>query len=179
MPEVVYRSTHPEALTHWEKTSSDEAHAAWREQVNTVIADLGFPGRRFATSKSWRGVKPIGIEHPTDQHIPEGWRRDRDLPEAIVPDRRTKTGKQIGKRLDALPAPNPRAGMPGGMPGVAFSARGHEFLRCGLGRYGDAVYVSWSSELSEKDTSRIDPAVWEQAKLSEYYAAIEAEAVKA
>lgn len=166
---IVYRSTHPDVLEHWRNTGSPAAQDAWRDRVNATLAELGFPGRRFATQGEGR---VIGVEYPGDV-IPEGWRRDRELRSAIVPARRTKLGKEIGQRLDRLHRPNPRRNLPGGMPEIAFAK--HTFLRCGIRPVGDAVYVIWSSEIDEGDGRHIDPTVWERIKTSEYYAVLEAE----
>jgi hypothetical protein len=171
---VVYRSTHSDVLAHWQATASAEAQNAWREKVEAVLAELGFPGRRFATSGN-TDRKVIGVEHPHGEEVPEGWRRSRELPEAIVPARRTSVGKRIGKQLDKLILPNPRKGMPGGMPHIAFAAKVPQFLQPGVARRGDAVYVTWSGELDEGDAAHIDPGFWERVKLSEYYAVLEAE----
>lgn len=175
MTGVVYRSTRPEVLAHWDATATEEAHKVWRAQVELIIADLGFPGRRFATSSGWRGVKVIGVEHPKGEPVPAGWRRDRGLPEAIVPARRTRQGKAIGARLEEVAAPNPRRELPGGMPEMAFSRKSVTLMRPGVERRGDAVFVTWPKEIEEGDAGRIDPAVWERMRLSEYWAAVEAE----
>ncbi|REF00240.1 hypothetical protein [Thermomonospora umbrina] len=173
MPEVVYRSTHPDVLAHWDRAGSADAQTAWRARVDQVIADLGFPGRRFATSDGLRGVKVTGVEHPKDEPVPAGWRRDGSLPGAITPDRRRRLGKEVAERLDGLAAPNPRRDLPGGMPDVAFSSL--RLMRPGVARLGDAVVVTWSAEIDSGDAEHIDPAVWERIRLSEYYAAVEAE----
>lgn len=168
---VAYKSTHPDVLAHYDSTASAEALNAWRDQVKALISDLGFPGRRFAISSGFDGSHVTGVEHPHDDEIPAGWRRDRKLSEAITPARRTKLGKEIARRLAALPQPNVRRNMPGGMPHIAFGA--HTFMRPGVARYGDAVYVTWSNKIDDCDSSEIDPAVWQPVKLSEYYAARE------
>jgi hypothetical protein len=176
MPEVVYRSTHPDVLTHWQRTASAEAQQAWLDKVNAAIADLGFPGRRFATSNETR---VIGVEHPTDEPIPAGWRRDRRLPSAIVPARRYSAGKKIGERLDALSRPDPRKALPGGMPEIALNKAESVFLYAGVTRHGDAVYVTYSGDIDKSYRVHIDPRVWESVRLSEYYAVLEAEEVQA
>jgi hypothetical protein len=169
---VVYRSAHPEVLAHWHNTI--QARKDWRVKVNETIADLGFPGRRFATN----GSRVIGVEH-TDGDVPEGWRQDRDLRSAIVPARRTTAGRRIGDRLDALRRVEFRDNLPGGMPHLACCATDMAFMRPGVVLLGDAVYVDWSGEIEERDASHIDTDVWERIKLSEYYAAVETEGAKA
>lgn len=172
---IVYRSAHPDVLAHWRNTGSAEAQQAWRDRVNAAFADLGFPGRRFATKGENR---VIGVEHPSDD-IPEGWRRDRDLRSCIVPARRTAAGKKIGERLDRLNRPDPRKNIPGGMPELAFTRKNPRFLMCGIALHDDAVYVTWGEELDEGDARHIDLTVWERIKTSEYYAVLEAEEANA
>jgi hypothetical protein len=176
MPDkVVYRSTHPDVIAHWESTASAETRNAWRQKVEAAVADLGFPGRRFATQD---GRKVIGVEYPNDEDMPAGWRRNRNLTSSITPDRRTANGRRIRERLDALTAPCPRENLPGKMPDTAFS-RGFGLMKPGVARHGDAVYVTWSEEIDKGDAAHIDPTVWQRIKLSEYYAALEAEEAKA
>ena len=169
MTKVAYRSTHPDVLAHWDNTASAQAQTAWRERVDAAIADLGFPGRRFATKDETRVV---GVEHPHDEPVPDAWRRDRKNPDVIVPARRTKAGRDIHDRLATLARPCPRHNLPGGMPKMAIS--GLALMHPGVDRIGDTVYVTWSGELKGGDADRVDLDVWQRIKLSEYYAAVEA-----
>jgi hypothetical protein len=175
MPDkIVYRSTHPDVLAHWEKTGSAEAQNAWRDRVNQALAELGFPGRRFATTNGFEDIEVTGVEHPDGEDIPVGWKRTKKLAGAIVPDKRRAAGKRAAERLAALTAPNPRSKMPGGMPRACFAGTGMALMRPGVARHGEAVYVIWSAELEEPTATQIDTAIWERVKLSEYYAAVEA-----
>lgn len=169
MTKVVYRSSHPDVLAHWDNTASAEAQTAWRERVETAIADLGFPGRRFATQND---IHVVGVEHPHGDPVPEGWRRDRKNSDVIVPARRTKAGRDIDDKLTALARPCPRHDLPGGMPKMAFS--GLALMHPGVERHGETVYVSWSGELTGRDAECVDTAVWQRIKLSDYYAVLEA-----
>jgi hypothetical protein len=172
MPEIAYRSTHPDVLAHWAKTGSAEAQKTWRDNIAAAIAELGFAGeRRFVTVSGWNDTRVIGVEHPKDEDIPVGWKPLKDFPGAVTPDKRRAAGKRAAARLDSLPCPNPRKRMPGGMPSMTFI--GAKMAQPGVGRHGDAVYVTWSAELEESEASNLDPAVWERVKLSEYYAAKE------
>lgn len=174
---VVYRSTHPDVLTHWQKTGSAEAQSAWREQVQDAMADLGFPrDRKFVTSSGFGDTEVTGIEHPEGEDIPVGWKRHKDLPTAITPDKRRAAGKRAAARLAKVVMPNPRRGLPGEMPGACFAGTGMALMRPGIAQHGDAVYVTWSRELEQPTADNLDPAVWERVKLSEYYAAKEQQA---
>lgn len=172
---VVYRSTHPDVLAHWEKTGSAEAQQAWRERVNQTLAELGFADRRFATTDGFETIEVTGVEHQDGEEIPVGWKTTKKLFGAIVPDKRRAAGKRAAERLATLTAPSPRRKLPGGMPGACFASAGFALMRPGLARHGDAVYVTWSDELEEPTADKIDPAVWERVKLSEYYAVLERE----
>lgn len=169
MTEIVYRSTHPDVLAYRDRHIA--AYAVWKDRVHATLTELGFEPDRDI----WmRDTCVVGVVEIDGEPIPEGWRRDRKDPGAIVPARTTKLGKAYGKKLDELTQPDPRKGLPGGMPGRAFAATGMAFMHCGLQEIGGAIYVTWSSELCGNDKDRIDPAIWEQIKLSEYHAAKEA-----
>ncbi|MGI5418686.1 hypothetical protein [Actinomadura luteofluorescens] len=171
---IVYRSTHPDVLAHWDAKGSREAQQAWRARVDATVADLGFEGRNPVVSETIFGATVTGVQHPADQPIPDGWRRHPHLDDAIAPHKATKTGKAAAAQLRQLDLPNPRLGMPGGVPKVASAAHESAFLAPAVQRIGDAVYLRWSQEIAAGDARLIDGAVWERVPLSEYYAAREA-----
>lgn len=171
---VVYRSTHPDVLAHWDATASADAREAWRARVDAAVADLGFEGRDPVVSETVFGATVTGIQHPADQPIPDGWRRHPRLDGAVAPHKATKTGKAAAAELRKLDLPNPRLGMPGGVPKVASAAHESAFLAPAVQRIGDAVYLRWSQEITAGDARLIDATVGERVLLSEYYAAREA-----
>lgn len=166
-PEVVYRSSHPDVLAYWK--AAQDADQAWRERVQSALAEIGFADHNFVM----RGQNVIGVAHPVSEPIPHGWRKCSDLAGAIVPARNTREGKRIGLALDGLKRPDPRSGMPGGMPASALEGRLVR-IHPGIELDGDVVWVSWSGPLGEQDADRIDPAVWERVPLSQYWAMREA-----
>lgn len=170
---VVYRSTHPDVLAHWEATAGPEAQQAWRDRVAAALDELGFEGRRFIVSDYIDVSVVTGVEHPSDEPIPEGWRLHPKRDDAIAPRRSTRLGKAADRLLSTLVRPNPRKGMPGGMPHIANAARACAFLSAAAEPIDGALYVRWSQEISERDRDQIDTAVWERVRLSEYYAACE------
>lgn len=176
---IVYRSTHPDVLAHWDKTASPDAQKSWRARVDTAIADLGFEGRNPVVTDTVFGATVTGVEHPADEPLPTGWRRHRNLDGAITPHKGTKAGKAAAAQLRRLDLPNPRLNLPGGIPKAASAATGHAFLAPAVQRLGDAVWVRYSQPISEKDAARIEGAVWERTPLSVYYAAVEAEEANA
>jgi hypothetical protein len=164
---VVYRSEHPDVLAHHD--SHVKAFAAWKERVRAVLVELGFAPDRGV----WmRDTRVVGVVEINGEPLPDGWRHDRKNPGAIVPARTKQPGKGYGQKLDALKQPDPRNGIPGGMPGRAFQRGALAFMHCGLQEFGGAIYVTWPGEPDSSD--RIDSEVWKPIKLSEYYAAVEA-----
>lgn len=170
MTEVVYRSQHADVLAHWDATVA--AVKAWPKRVEETLTDLGLPGKEPVR----RGRQVIGVRHDPHEPVPAGWRRDSHDRFMIAPARRTRPGRQIGERLDALEYPDPMHEMPGGMPYIAMNAAWTRFLKAHrIHKVDGAVYVVWAADLEPGDASHIDPEVWERVKLSAYYAAVEAE----
>lgn len=166
----VFRSTHPDALAAWQDVQAKRAEV--RRKRTELLDELGFAERRQLVN----GNRLVGIEH-REEHgdIPEGWRRDSKTYGAIVPARRSPTGKKIGKRIDALPTPSLRAALLGGMPEMAWDLENNFICHPGVEQFGDAIYVKWDCdpEKVERDI-HLDPNIWQRIKLSEYYAAVEA-----
>lgn len=165
---TVYRSTHPDVLAAWNKAEQRAAEIV--NQRKAFLAEHGFTERTIAVRGQWM----IGVAHPEDQPVPDGWRHDRSLTGAIVPARRTTAGKKIGAQLDKLTLPSPRKNLPGGMPEMAWGD--HRMYRPGIALIGDAIYVKWGCDPETVDQmAKVDRDVWERVKLSEYYAVLEAE----
>ncbi|MFI7449578.1 hypothetical protein ACIBQX_18925 [Nonomuraea sp. NPDC049714] len=159
---TVYRTTNADVLKRWHETA--KAREAWGEQMKAFLAEHGFGKRQVWTINITGYI--AGIEHD-DGDVPEGWRIDRYG--RLVPRRSTKAGKAIAAKLDALRQPDPRASLPG-MPGECLVSLA--LLTCGLRVIDDALFATWSQPIPEE---RVDLDIWERIKLSEYYAAIEAD----
>lgn len=169
MTKIAYRSEHPDVRAHIDRHT--QAFKEWRENVRITLEDLGFQAGRNVWMEDTRVV---GILHPSGDPVPEGWRRDKRATEpVIVPARATKLGKQHARTLAALRQPDPRRGLPGGMPSQAMARDQIAFMHCGFRVLGEAAFVTWSSDLRDADADRIDSAIWEQIKLSEYFAVLE------
>lgn len=166
-PEVVYRSSHPDVLAHWNR--QPEFHMAWQKKVADALTELGFEmTSRFLVS----GRDLAGVAWPSDAELPDGWRRDRKMSEAIVPDRRLSAGRKAAAVLDEVRQPDPRDDLPGGMPSEAFASMSRLFP--GIAELGGFIVVTWSKNLDAGDAERIDPEVWERVPLSRYWAMREA-----
>jgi hypothetical protein len=162
---TVYRTRRPEVVALWH--TAMEARKEWAEKLKAFQAEHGLTGREvyfYEPAGHIAGFADDGSEPPT------GWRVEsrRNL---LVPRLSSRPGKAIGKQLGALKHPDPRNDLPG-MPAECFA--GLKLLTCGLAlrEDGGALYVTWGAPIDEK---RVDLDVWEQVRLSEYYAVLEAE----
>ena len=166
--QTVYRSSHPATLATWHDTHklADEIG----ERRRALLDALGFEGRTALVNDR----RLVGVEH-REQHgpIPEGWRHDPSVSGAIVPDRRRKVGKDVGKKFDELTLPDLRRSLPGGMPEMAIGDGKAHWPSIAL--IADAIYVKWRCDPEKVERgNRIDPEMWQRIKLSEYYAVVEA-----
>ena len=175
MPTIVYRSLNPAAAI-----AAIEGHTAamdeWREKLRAFQAEFSADGERHLGGSSFPGMSTLvtGLSHERGMPIPEGWRlasRRRDL---IVPDKRTRTGKELAKRLSRLrsPAPLHHDGLP------VTAEYSIEFGRLMLVAtrtrvVGDDVFAYWEDVPADLDLSKVDPQLWEPVRLSVYYAAVE------
>lgn len=174
---TVYRSTHPDVVAAWRKLQTD-ATAIGKARA-AYLDELGFPGRQALVL----GQMMLGVAHSIDDGpLPAGWRWDAKTRGAIVPDRRTVKGKQIDKRLAELTVPGREVVLLGGMPDTVWALEAGHTYDPGVRLLGDAVYVTWSCTSAQvmRRVRDFDSGMWQQIKLSEYYAAVEAhEAAKA
>jgi hypothetical protein len=162
---TVYRTRRPEIVAIWD--AAMEARKEWAEKVKAFQAEHGLRGREvycYEPAGHIAGFSEDGSEPPA------GWRVDQRR-HILVPRLSTRPGKAIGEQLGTLKQPDPRNNLPG-MPAECFA--GLRLLTCGLAlrENGSALYVTWSAPIDEK---RVDLDVWEQVKLSEYYAVLEVE----
>jgi hypothetical protein len=167
---TVFRSTHPDTLAAWDDVHkrAEEVDRARR----TLLDELGFEGRPGFIGD----IGIYGVQH-LDEHgpVPDGWRRDANTYEAIVPDRRRKIGKEVGEKFEALNMPDLRKALPGRMPVTVLNLEISKRHWPAIKRFDDAVYVVWGCDPEKLERGdRIDSKVWERIKLSEYYAVVEA-----
>ncbi|WP_188187987.1 hypothetical protein [Nonomuraea sp. SYSU D8015] len=160
---TVYRSTHPDALTAWH-TAAD-ARQEWTKQMQAFLDEHGFGKRTVYVGHSGR---VLGIEHVDGEDAPDGWRVDQRTG-YLMPRLKTRAGKQIDARLAELVQPDPRNKMPG-MPMQCFVSLA--LLTCGMRIIRDTLYAEWSRPIPQ---DQVDSAIWQRIKLSEYYAAREAD----
>lgn len=160
---IVYVSRSPVLEAFWAEWAV--ANRTYREQIAAFRA--GFPGYDLMESSGW-GQWSIcalrGTESPG-----KGWRRRTNS--EWVPDIRYSAGRAARRQMDAL-----RLRMPStpGMPDVVFFE--HKMHSHSLEHLGGAFWSRWSvpPELAEAEKG-FDPAIWQRGRLSEYWAAKEAE----
>jgi hypothetical protein len=160
---VVYRTSHPDALAAWHSAAA--AREAWADQMKAFLDEHGFGNRSVYIGHSGR---VLGINHEQGDDVPDGWRVDSRTGH-LMPRLAKKAGKAIDARLAELHQPDPRDAMPG-MPKECFVSLA--LLTCGLALIEGALYATWSRPIPE---DQVDLTVWERIKLSEYYAAVEAQ----
>jgi len=80
---------------------------AWLAQANRRREELRAFLSRFGTKAHWgTDTTVMGVALQGDPGaVPVGWRRHRDERNVIVPDKRTKAGKEIARRLARLSTP--------------------------------------------------------------------------
>lgn len=169
---IAYRSRDPRALALWE--TYQQQREAFTEQLHATLTDLGVGDR----NPFKRENQIVGVRHKPGDTVPDGWRVSANERHMITPDRRTRTGKEIAKKLGALHVPDPRDELPGGMPGEVMDWERQQFLVAGLSFAADALYVTFQApRMPVEYAEHIDSAVWEPVPLSVYYAAVEQQEV--
>lgn len=175
---IVYRSTHPDVLAAL--ASYDQDFQAYKAAIRAILDGAGLEGCKiWATTGGWDPGRFLGIDVPEGEPPPAGWRTGRQF---AIPDKRYAAGKRMAAALKALKHPgDPMARIPG-MPPDILTPGG--FATPGMERMGGALYVIWGRDPEiargsfTAKTTDIDPALWTRLKLSEYYAAREAEDAK-
>jgi hypothetical protein len=126
-----------------------------------------------------RGGGFVGIEYHNGDEVPQGWRVETWRSNGhthLVPDKRTKVGKQLDADIneaDRLPVPT---GCYDGMPTEFigdYTSRGSHWYTptfCNLPQDIDHVYALWGMDGEPTDNWDVDHFAWEVVKLSEWYA---------
>lgn len=113
---------------------------------------------------------------PREEPLP-GWRRDGAAARA-VPAARTIEGKQIAAELRNLQLSSEiYPGTPRFMRSETDKQTGRGYLMSPVAEeLGGTYYLSLSHEPRSSDADSIDPKLWKRIRLSEYHAALEAQA---
>lgn len=115
--------------------------------------------------------------------VPDGWRSiDTGRgPGFIYPNKRSKVGKQMAQRIDALVYKDPRRQLPG-MPSEKWvpNERGDGSFRVispSIRVIDGTMFVVWRADPRKDDAMgnpNVDTSIWEPCLLSKYYTATEA-----
>jgi hypothetical protein len=175
--EVVYRTTDPEIKAAWDAFC--EAYKRWQAACLSFAAEQG-EGREPIIMSGWGDRRLAGLSHKANQLVPDGWRIvPRSWPQYIVPLRKTKAGRELSDRMQALRLP---AWTPPAMPDSIWT--GNSVFHPGMETHGGVLYIVWGTDIESSkiesgaagfSKEQFDPARWERVKLSEFYAAREAE----
>ena len=173
---TAYKSSDPSIVAAWEEwlAARTAIPAQWQAFVDEVA-----PGYSFLAYS--RGGM-VGLKPADDGKVPEHWRVEHwRTTDVLLPDRRSKVGKALAKRLDEMPQ-IPSCALPG-MPTEVWehdgTSGGMRIRGFGAFAYDGAVYVSWECVVEDNPKAEIlgdklDRSKWQPLKLSEYYAAQEA-----
>jgi hypothetical protein len=159
------------------KAILDRLKAEQREFFQQVSQYLGVTvtGAARGGTRSWGIARVSGLQLAADQPIPHGWKWHSDVgfEQVIVPDKRTKAGRQATKYLDTLPVLDvdqvlAREGVP-----YHYGRKGNDFARGAIGvtRLKDGtLLLTYAAEADVTLPEWVEPI-----KASEYYSLIEAQ----
>lgn len=173
-PAVVWKSTRPEEVTLYEASRLAEREAFDARVKTFKAARAGGPSVGIAGyDTSWTIT---GYAIPANTAPLPGWRREGTSNRA-VPAKRTAEGKEIARELDTLRLPgNHYPGMPWNFTSEPDWADQEYAMWPFLEQIGEDFYVSVGWTPRARDMARVDLELWEPVKLSEYHAAVEANA---
>lgn len=161
-----YSSTHPDVLAAMD--ALDAAQAEWRASVDALRDELNVEGE-VLYSDSWGTRSFRGFVSPPDVDGVQ-WRRVQN---GYWPKQTTKAGKALHARLSGIKYKLRN------LPGMPESVmHGFTSYSHGMARWDGVVWVTWgcSHDIVEgiKEGGRVDFTIWQQRRLSEFYAAREA-----
>ena len=168
-PTAVFKSSAPHLVEDYEA----KANARFEEYKAKAIKlknELGV--EQLAVNSGWGDIRVTGYVEPDRNADPKpGWRRDSKTG-FMKPALRTPEGKAVGQRLKGIWY---SAGEKPGLPGIVM--RDGFMGPFTLQKLGGTWYAYITVPLRSyaADLREVDRQLWEPAKLSEYFAAKEAE----
>jgi hypothetical protein len=167
-PTAVFKSRAPHLIEEYEA----KANARFEEYKAKAIAlknELGV--EQLAVNSGWGDIRVTGYVDPDRNAEPKpGWRRDSKTG-FMKPALRTPEGKAIAQRLKGIWY------VAGEKPGLPSIVMGDGYMGpFTLKKLGDAWYAYITVPLRSyaADLNEVDVQLWEPAKLSEYFSALEA-----
>lgn len=166
---VVFRTSNREVIDSFRAAVNE--YDEWRQRI-TDFARSVHPKADPMTTSAWgeKRFAGLSIVIPT----PPGWRVIKSK-SIMVPHKAIAAGKELAATVAELEtAPHVRASLPG-MPSGAMS--GLSYMSPGIEQVGEDLFVTWSLDPDEADTSRtvgkVDKDIWERVPLSTYYLIVE------
>ena len=169
---IAYRAVDNVAVSNYMADRMAE-HDEWWTRVRAFGEKIGQP--RLSIRNGIFGAHVLGYEPDEGATADAGWRMHKDYG-ICVPNLRSKLGKELEAELSALTW-RPPATL-GVRDYLHASAGRNEFSTYMLspaiqqGTSGD-WFLSFSKVPFDDDLKKIDPDVWQPARLSEYYAQTE------
>jgi hypothetical protein len=156
-PDVIaaYLVAHEEAVAEFNaKVEAFKPTVGGRDLSGISFFDGGFSVTGFQTNNSF-------------EEIPTGWRRKSRF--EAVPAKRTPEGKE---HVTALAGLRLKGNTYPGCPNMLFAEGYSIYPR--VAKVGDDYFLTLSKVPRDEPNNALDPEAWEQVKLSEYHAALEA-----
>lgn len=152
---AAYLADHEKAVDEFNaKVEAFKATVGGRELHGTAFFDGGWAIAGFHTNNSF-------------EEIPAGWRREGSF--KAVPAKRTPEGKE---HVAALAALRLKGNTYPGCPNMLFAEGFSVYPR--VNTIGDDYFLTLSKVPLDEPGNALDPGIWDQVKLSEYHAALEA-----
>lgn len=169
---LAYKAIDNEAVSTY-MADRTAAHDAWWARVRAFGERIGHA--QLSIRNGMFGAHVLGYQPDEGAKPDSGWRMHKDYG-ICVPNKRSKLGKDLEAELEGLSwRPPATLGVNGYLHA---SAGGNGFSTYMLspsidqGVSGD-WFLSFSKTPFEDELGKVDPAVWQPARLSEYYAQTE------
>jgi len=171
-PTAVYACHRPERLDAY-LAEIDVLWEAYRAKIKELEDELGTETLLCRGSKRGQFISGYVAKDRNEAPLP-GFRREQHS-DHMVPALRTKAGKALAERLNAVSYDPPqKPGLPDLILGEGYMG-GMSIKKIG------GVWYAWTTvPLGDRDPrntglGEVDPAMWTPAKLSDYFLAVEAE----
>jgi hypothetical protein len=171
-PTAVFKATRPDLIDAYDQRTT-ELWEEYRAKIKALMEEWGV--EQLSCRDDWNGGQFVTGYVPARSEDPKpGFRKDRDSG-FMVPAKRTAEGKAHVQRIkDVHYAPGKKPGLPSTVLGQGYMG---PFTLRKLGGVWYAVLTVPLGSPEERGSSlrEVDRDVWEPAKLSEYFLAVEAE----
>lgn len=167
-PTAVFKARNTQLIDDYE-AAANARFEKYKAKAIALKNELGV--EQLAVNSGWGDIRVTGyVEEDRHADPKPGWRRDAKTG-FMKPALRTPEGKAIGQRLKGIwYSAGEKPGLPGVVMGEGFMG---PFVLQKLGGIWYA-YITVPLRSYADDLREVDRELWEPAKLSEYFAAVEA-----